>query len=80
MCYEKLATWIQWLPLVEWWYNTNFHSSIHTTPYEVVYGQSPPIHLPYLLAEIANVTVARSLEARESVIKLLQFHLLQAQN
>jgi hypothetical protein len=65
-------------PLAEWWYNTTFHSSIKATPYKVVYGQSPPIHLPYLLGE--STTVNRTLVAREEVLKLLKFHLLQAQN
>ena len=40
--------WSKWLPLAEWWYNTNFHSSLKTTPFEVLYGQIPPIHIPYL--------------------------------
>lgn len=51
MCSDKPASWSKWLALAEWWYNTNFHSSIHTTPYEVVYGQAPPIHLPYFPGE-----------------------------
>lgn len=36
--------WVQWLPLAEWWYNTNYHSAIKTTPYYVVYGQESPDH------------------------------------
>jgi hypothetical protein len=39
--------WSKWLPLAEWWYNTNFHSSLKTTPFEVLYNQTPPIHIPY---------------------------------
>lgn len=46
----------------------------------MVYGQPPPIHLPYLPGEATNVTVDRSLAAREAALKLLQFHLLRAQN
>lgn len=42
MCSDKPSNWSKWLTLAEWWYNTNFHSSIQTTPYEVVYGQAPP--------------------------------------
>lgn len=80
MCSEYPTTWSKWLPSVEWWYNTNFHSSIQTTPYEVVYGQPPPIHLPYLPGESSNAVVDRSLSAREDALKLLQFHLLRAQN
>lgn len=80
MCLDQPSTWSKWLPLAEWWYNTNFHTSIQTTPYEVLYGQPPPIHLPYLPGESSNITVDRSLTARESALKLLHFHLLRAQN
>ena len=68
------------MPLVEWWYNTNFHSSIQTTPYEVVYGQTPPLHLPHLASESIILVVDRSLQAREMAIKLLKFFLTRAQN
>ncbi|CAJ2638126.1 unnamed protein product [Trifolium pratense] len=80
MCSDKPTQWFKWLSLAEWWYNTNYHSSIRTTPFEVVYGQPPPIHLPYLPGAATSVSVDRSLIAREEVIKLLQFHLLRAQN
>jgi hypothetical protein len=80
MCSDHPAQWSKWLSLAEWWYNTNYHSSIHTTPYEVVYGQPPPIHLPYLPGSSSNDHVDRSLLAREEAIKLLKFHLARAQN
>ncbi|PNX92266.1 retrotransposon-related protein [Trifolium pratense] len=80
MCSEKPTSWSQWIPMAEYWYNSNFHSAIQTTPYEVVYGQPPPIHLPYLPGASSSVTVDGSLLAREEAIKLLKFHLLRAQN
>lgn len=57
MCSEKPSSWFKWLSLAEWWYNTNFHTSIQTTLYEVVYGQAPPIHLPFLLGGATNPVV-----------------------
>lgn len=27
----------------EWWYNTNFHTSLNMTPYQALYGQKPPL-------------------------------------
>ncbi|PNY00055.1 Ty3/gypsy retrotransposon protein [Trifolium pratense] len=80
MCSDRPTQWFKWLSLAEWWYNSNYHSSIHTTPFEVVYGQPPPIHLPYLPGSSATASVDRSLIAREEAIKLLKFHLLRAQN
>lgn len=80
MCAEKPTNWSQWLSLSKWWYNTNFHSSIQTTPFEVVYGQPPPIYLPYLPGGASNVAMERTLAVRDAVIQLLKFHLLRAQN
>ncbi|RDX79619.1 Tf2-11, partial [Mucuna pruriens] len=73
-CSNKPSSWSKWLVLAEWWYNTNFHSSIQTTPYEVDYGQASLIHLSYLPRETTNFTVECILNARED------FHLLCAQN
>jgi transposase InsO family protein len=33
--------WAKWLPLCEFWYNTNWHSSLGKSPFEVVYGRQP---------------------------------------
>lgn len=73
-------TWSKWLPLAEWWYNTTFHSAIKCTPFEIVYGQPPPVHLPYLPGESSSVVVDRSLQKREELITMLKFHLLRAHN
>lgn len=80
MCGESPKEWSLWLPLAEWWYNTHFHSSIQLTPYEVVYNQPPPIHLPYLAGESMVETVDRSLLRREEMISNLKFHLTRAQS
>ncbi|KAK9740040.1 hypothetical protein RND81_03G006800 [Saponaria officinalis] len=65
--------------LHEWWYNTNFHSSAQSTPFQIVYGQSPFVHIPYVLGDSQVAAVDRSLAVREECIKLLQFHLKRAQ-
>ena len=45
---EKQHLWVQWLPLAEWWYNTNYHATTKMTPYEAVYGQLPPSPTSYI--------------------------------
>lgn len=80
MTSDKPHMWSKWLPLAEYWYNTNFHSATQSTPYEIVYGQPPPVHLPYLPGESKVQVVAKCLEDREKMLLLLKFHLLRAQH
>lgn len=69
-----------WLPLAKWWYNTNFHTSAQITPYEVVYNQPPPLHLPYLPGECLEVAVDKTMQRREGMIHMLKFFLERAQD
>lgn len=73
MSSQEPKVWCKWLPTAKWWYNTTYHSSIHMTPFEAVYGQPPPIHLSYLPGESSVATVDRSLLRREQILKMLKF-------
>lgn len=33
LTYQRPNQWHKWLPMAEWWYNTNYHSAINMTPY-----------------------------------------------
>jgi hypothetical protein len=35
--------WLSWLSLAEWWYNSNYHTSLKCTPFEALYGYPPPL-------------------------------------
>nr|GEW01341.1 reverse transcriptase [Tanacetum cinerariifolium] len=63
---EKPNEWMQWLSLAKFWYNTNFHTSINITPFKAVYGQNPPIHLPYLARE----SIVEAVDTRKVSYKL----------
>lgn len=42
MFYSGLSSkWSEWLALAEFWYNTNFHSALNKSPFEVLYGHGP---------------------------------------
>lgn len=76
---DKPFMWVKFSPLAEYWYNTNFHTATQMTPYEIVYGQTPPVHLPYLPGESKIQVVAKCLEERENTLLILNFHLTRAQ-
>nr|KYP46228.1 Retrotransposable element Tf2 [Cajanus cajan] len=78
MCADSPQNWSKWLPMAEWWYNTTYHIAIKATPYEIMYGQPPPIYLPYLPGESKVELVDRSLRKREEMLKLIKFHLRRA--
>jgi hypothetical protein len=43
---DRPRTWLQWLPWSKFCYNTSYQTTLHATPFEVVYGQaSPPLLL-----------------------------------
>ena len=78
MIAERPKDWSKWLPLAEWWYNTNYQTSTHSTPYTIMYGQSALTHLPYLASGSKVEVVDRTLQAKEIAIKMLKFYLQQA--
>nr|GEX01561.1 retrotransposable element Tf2 [Tanacetum cinerariifolium] len=77
---ESPKEWTKWLPLAEYWYNTNFYNSIKTTPFEFLYGQTPLIHTSYVAKDSFVELVDRTLRAREQAITMLKFHLKDAQD
>nr|GEV08025.1 putative reverse transcriptase domain-containing protein [Tanacetum cinerariifolium] len=77
---EQPKHWLKWMSLAEWWYNINHNSAINTTPYEMVYGQTPPLHVPYVGGESKVEAVDKTLSAREEAIEVCKFHLRRAQD
>lgn len=77
---DRPRRWFQWLPWVEYCYNTSYHSSLKATPFEVVYGRSPPHMLSYCPGLAKLEAVDQELKTRDLVLKDLRDRLLQAQN
>lgn len=61
-----------YLPWAEYWYNTTYHASTKHTPFELVYGRSPPHLESYPLGNSPNAKVDRELYERDLMIHELK--------
>ena len=71
--------WSKWLPLYEFWYNTNWHSALNKTPFEIIYGQTPRFFGISASDTIAPVDVQSWLDSRQLMIASVKQHLLPVQ-
>lgn len=76
---DNPRNWIELLPWAELWYNTAFHHSSGTSPFEIVYGRPPPTLTPYTAGDSRVESVDKELLQRQTIIKELQAHLYGAQ-
>jgi hypothetical protein len=67
--------WSRWLSLVEFWYNTCYHSTLDRSPFEVLYGHSLR-HFDIQSDEVCRETELSTCLHERQVIKQ---HLLRAQ-
>ncbi|KAH0642114.1 hypothetical protein KY290_033714 [Solanum tuberosum] len=68
-----------WLPAAEWWFNTNFHTSLQCTPFEDLYGYSPPQVSIGPLLETMVPAADDAVMRRQQWIQLLKDNLSKAQ-
>lgn len=78
-CIDSRSDWSSFLALAEWWYNTSPHSAIKTSPFELLYGYPPPLHLPYLPGDSEVKSIEDISLLREFKLQLAKFHLTRAQ-
>lgn len=79
MVFSKPKQWVQWLPLVEWWYNTNHHSSLKTTRFQALYGFAPPQIPLGSLPQPAQSQVGACIAQKQRMLQHLKDNLTQAQ-
>jgi len=78
--HSQPSTWLRYLSLEEWCYNTSLHSSSGLTPFEVIYGKPPP-SIPHYIPGLTNNEVVESLvESRQTMHAKLQKRLKKAQD
>ncbi|KAG8646403.1 hypothetical protein MANES_09G001401v8 [Manihot esculenta] len=71
---------VDWMPWAEYYYNTSFHSSLHTTPFQVVYGREPSRLLSYAPGSSQVDVVDKALIDRDEVLCDIRLRLQQAQH
>ncbi|XP_026443721.1 uncharacterized protein LOC113343815 [Papaver somniferum] len=68
-----------WLPLAEWWYNTNYHTSLRMSAFQALYVYIPP-HLDFPSTATTSVAVVEEyLKQRDAVLDLLKESLHHAE-
>jgi hypothetical protein len=78
---DRPKDWVKFLPWAEWSYNTAHHSSIGMTPFEAVYGRTPPVLRAYdRLAATDRTELDLELADRDETLRRLKTHLATAQN
>jgi hypothetical protein len=80
MLLQQPKEWTKWLSLTQWWYNSNVHSSLKTSPFQALYGYPPPNStLGHPLR--SNINVVNSLlRDRHHTLLQLEANLLRAQD
>jgi hypothetical protein len=76
---DKPSLWVEWLTLVEYWFNTNYHTSTKLSPFEALYGYLPPKLIEFVPGLTRVVAVEDLLEHRQQVVGLLEHNLVAAQ-
>lgn len=58
MCGGEPKRWAYWLHLAEFWYNTNYHTSLLMTPFEALYGYKPHMLTlePFIQSKVQGIS------------------------
>lgn len=67
--------WFQFLHLAEYWFNTSYHSSIKMSPFEALFGRSPPSVRDYVFGQTTIIDLNNSLQNRQQVLSRLKENL-----
>ena len=69
-----------WLPLAEYLFNTNYHTSTKLTPFEALYWFQLPKILSYIFCLTKATVVEEYLQTRQQILSLLKTNLVTTQD
>ncbi|KAL0404153.1 UNVERIFIED_CONTAM: hypothetical protein Sradi_2056100 [Sesamum radiatum] len=72
---EEQRRWLQYLYLAEYWYNCTHHSAIGMSPFQALYGRTPPMPLHYIDGASSVVAADEHLHLQQQVLDLAKYHL-----
>jgi hypothetical protein len=79
MVVQYLKKWNSQLSIVEWWYNTSFHTSLKMTPFHALYGFPPPMISEGTIPDSVATDAKGLMQARLTALKNIKHNLLLAQ-
>lgn len=62
---DRPCSWLQWLPWAEYCYNTSYQTAFGSTPFQVVYGRTPPTLVTYQGGSARVPSVDQQLRTRD---------------
>ncbi|CAL1369565.1 unnamed protein product [Linum trigynum] len=78
--HQQPRKWLAMLPWAELWYNSTYHRTIQTTPFEALYGMPPPSLVLYQSGASPVDAVDRWLGARNKALEQLKNNLAAVNN
>lgn len=78
--HDKPKSWYHFLVWAKYSFNTSYHSSTNTTPFQIVYGREPPPLDSYVPGETKLADLEEQLVAHDEMLKFLRSNLLKPQS
>src|SRR6185312_6325561 len=72
--------WHAWLAQAEFWYNTNFHTTIGCSPFKALYGYDPDLGVSPAMSSSTEPSMSEFMQDRATHLGILKEQLLLAQN
>ncbi|KAL5842626.1 hypothetical protein ACOSQ3_013229 [Xanthoceras sorbifolium] len=67
-CHSEQGRWKEYIPWAEYWYNTTHHAAINMSPFEVIYGRTPPGLSTYEVGTATNDEIEKEMMTRDEIV------------